>query len=81
MHKYIGYTRDLELDNEKRAVRMIRKWKLSVDVDKYIKGANAYIHFYNWMGYTRRWSKPTNSPPYISRTTAKSVSLLSIVTE
>lgn len=62
VHKYIGYTRDLELDNEKRVVRMIRKWKLSVDVDKYIKGANAYIHFYNWMGYTRRWSKPTNSP-------------------
>jgi hypothetical protein len=59
---HIGYSRDLELDNEKRAVRMIRKWKLSIDIDEYVKAANAYIHFYNWMGLTRKWSKPKNSP-------------------
>lgn len=60
--KHIGVARDLELDNEKRSVRMIRKWKLSINTADYIKKANAYVHFYNWMLLTRRWSKPSNTP-------------------
>ncbi len=59
---HLGISRDLELDNEKRSVKIIRKFKLSIDIPSYIKKANAYAHFYNWMYYTRRWSKPTNSP-------------------
>lgn len=60
--RVIGYSRDLELDNEKRAVAMIEKWDLPIDVDDYIRKANAYILFYNWMHKTRRWSVPPNTP-------------------
>ena len=52
----------MELDNERRTAKLIKKWKLSIDLKDYIKKANAYIHFYNWMFHTRKWSSPTNSP-------------------
>ena len=60
--KHLAVSRDLELDNEKRSVKMIRKWKLSIDVEDYVKKANAYVLFYNWMYHSRRWSSPQNSP-------------------
>ena len=62
--KYIGMARDLELDNEKRAVKIIQDWGLDefIDLEQYTQKANAYIMFYNWLGKTRRWSKPNNSP-------------------
>lgn len=60
--KYLGYVRDLELDNEKRAVALIKKWGLNVDIDMYIKKANAYVQFYNYIYHTRKWSNPKNSP-------------------
>ena len=62
LKRAIGYARDLELDNEKRTVAMIQKWDLPVDVDDYIKKANAYILFYNWMHETRKWTTPPNTP-------------------
>jgi hypothetical protein len=62
IEKYIAAIRDLELDNEKRTVRIIKEWGLSIDPVAYTKRANAYIHFYNWMHYTRKWSKPENAP-------------------
>lgn len=54
---------ELELDNEKRSARLIGKYDLSIDKEKYIKKANAYLYFHHWMRKTRRWSSPTN-PPY-----------------
>jgi hypothetical protein len=60
--KYMQIAIDLELDNERRSVKMMRKWGLSIDTKKYTKAANAYLQFYNWMLQTRKWSKPTNSP-------------------
>ena len=60
--KHIGVSRDLELDNEKRAVKIIKKFELKVDLVHYVKKANAYVQFYNWMLVTRKWSKPKNSP-------------------
>lgn len=60
--RHLGIARDLELDNEKRAVALIQEWGLKVDVDHYIRKANAYVQFYNYMGISRRWSKPGNSP-------------------
>ena len=65
--KWLGYSRDLELDNEKRTVALIEKWGLNVDTKMYIKKANAYIQFYNYMYYSRKWSKPGNSP-YTNKT-------------
>jgi hypothetical protein len=50
------------LDNEKRTVKLIKKWKLPIDLNDYIKKANAYIQFYNWMRYSKRWSSPGNAP-------------------
>jgi hypothetical protein len=59
---HMAKVRDLELDNEKRSVKMIKKWNLGIDLDMYIKKANAYILFYNHILTTRRWSKPKNNP-------------------
>jgi hypothetical protein len=60
--KHISNCRDLELDNEKRSVSVIKKFKLNVDIDHYIKKANAYVQFYNYMKYSRRWCTPERSP-------------------
>jgi len=60
--EHLSICRDLELENEKRSVKLIKKWGLSIDVEDYTRKANAYVMFYNWMKQTRRWSKPKNSP-------------------
>jgi hypothetical protein len=60
--QHLAVARDLELDNEKRTVELIKKYNLSIDITDYIKRANAYVHFYNWLGHTRRWCTPANSP-------------------
>lgn len=59
--KHINLVRDLELDNEKRTVKLIKKFGLG-DYKTYTKKANAYLLFYNYMKITRRWSSPKNSP-------------------
>lgn len=58
----IGYARSLELDNEKRTVAMIKKWQLPIDLDDYIRKANAYVLSYNWVHKKRRWSVPPHTP-------------------
>lgn len=58
----LNVSRDLELDNEKRAVEVFRKWNLPVDVNLYIKKSNAYVLFYNYLKISRKWSDPGNSP-------------------
>ena len=60
--RYLAYSRDLELDNEKRTVKLIKKWKLPIDIKDYVQRANSYIQFYNWLYYSRKWSSPSNSP-------------------
>ena len=62
IEQHIMTARDLELDNEKRAVKLIKKFGLSINIDAYIKRANAYVLFYNHMLTVRRWCKPTNMP-------------------
>lgn len=59
---HIDNARDLELDNEKRSVDMIKKWNLPIDIPTYTKKANAYVLFYNYLKSSRRWSIPGNSP-------------------
>ncbi len=59
---HLGLCRDLELDNEKRSVTLIKKFKLPIDKKMYIKKANTYIYFYNWMVISKRWCKSSNSP-------------------
>lgn len=60
--KWIGLSRDLELDNEKRTVQLIKEFKLPINTKKYTRSANAYVLFYNWMLISRRWCKPSNTP-------------------
>lgn len=60
--RHMAAVRDLELDNEKRSVRMIKLCDLDIDLDNYIRKANAYILFYNHMLITRKWSTPKNNP-------------------
>ncbi len=62
IQKHLASSRDLELDNEIRSVKMIKKWKLPIDIATYTKKANAYVIFYNYMKYSRKWSSPGNSP-------------------
>jgi hypothetical protein len=62
--RHIDLVKELELDNEKRSVSIIKKFDLtnSVDIDSYTRKANAYIQFYNYIKITRRWSDPKNTP-------------------
>lgn len=59
---HIRSMRDLELDNEKRVIKLIREFDLPIDVKRYTKKANGYVYFYTWMMKTRRWSSIENSP-------------------
>ena len=58
----LAYSRNLELDNEKRSVKLIKKWKLPIDIKDYVKRANAYVQFYNYLYYSKKWCRPNNSP-------------------
>lgn len=59
---HINVARDLELDNEKRVVKLIKSFGLNINIDTYTQKANAYIMFYNWLKQTRKWCKKDNSP-------------------
>lgn len=61
-HECIDKLRELELDCEKRSVEKIKKYKLPIDLNTYIRKANAYVFFYNYIKITRRWSDPKNTP-------------------
>jgi hypothetical protein len=58
---HLGIVREMELDNERRSVQMIKKWNLSVDVKEYVREANSYVQLYNWMYHSRIWPAV---PPY-----------------
>lgn len=60
--KWMALSRDLELDNEKRSVQLIKDFNLPINIRKYTQSANAYVLFYNWMLTSRKWCKPGNTP-------------------
>jgi len=60
--QHLAVCRDLELDNEKRSVEMIKKHNLPIDIKRYIKRANAYVQFYNYLYISRKWSNSKNTP-------------------
>lgn len=60
--KYIKWIIAVELENEKRSVELIKKLNLDfIDIPLYIKKANIYLQFYNWVLIHRKWTKP-NKP-------------------
>lgn len=70
LEQYLDALRNLEIDCEKRVVKLIKKYKLPIDTKKYIKEANAYIYFYNHIKVYREWYK-SNEPPYINKELVK----------
>jgi len=65
--RYLGACRDLELDNERRTVEIIKEFGLSLDIKEYIQKANSYVHYYNYMYYNREWCSGENSPYRIKK--------------
>lgn len=57
---------DCELDCERRAVAMIKKYKFPLEIVPYCKQANAYAYFYHLVYKHRRWyevgKEPYNNP-------------------
>lgn len=62
--RYLMLTKYMELDNEKRAVEIIKKWNLDtiINLKHYIKKCNAYVQWYNWLKISRKWTQPGNQP-------------------
>ena len=60
--KHVAVVRDMELDCERRAVKLIKKYDLKIDTKLYTKRANAYVLYYNWLLLTRKWCTKKNSP-------------------
>jgi hypothetical protein len=60
--RYLSICRDLELDNEKRSVKIIKKYNLPIDIKDYTKRANAYVQFYNYLAVSRKWCNSKNTP-------------------
>lgn len=52
----------LELDCEKRAVSYIQKYELEIDIEDYIQRANAYMYFWRYLRYSKKWCNPYNAP-------------------
>jgi hypothetical protein len=52
----------LEIDCEKRAVEKIKKHKLSLDIDNYIRRANVYMFSWRYFLDLRCWYHPYYKP-------------------
>ncbi len=53
--KHLEVVRKMELGAEKMSVKLIKKYKLNVNVSDYIKKANVYVYFYNFVYLHRTW--------------------------
>lgn len=60
--KHIDAYKWLELDCEKRSVKKFKKYGIPFNESEYIQKANAYVQFYNYMKYSRRWCSKKNTP-------------------
>lgn len=54
----IASVQRVEADCERRALRLAREMDAPIDLDRYARAANAYIHFHNLIGETRKWYRP-----------------------
>lgn len=53
---------EVELDNEKRVINLIDEFGLPINKKGYIKKANSYVYFYQYMKEIKRWCSPKNTP-------------------
>lgn len=58
----INYYLGLEADCERRAIKLIRERGLEIDIEDYIKGANAYLYMYPIIEKDGVWC--SNKAPY-----------------
>ncbi|KAF1706271.1 hypothetical protein [Pseudoxanthomonas sacheonensis] len=58
----IEVRRELEADCERRTIRLIKELQAPIDLDRYTRGANAYIHFHNVMADKRKWYEGGRGP-------------------
>lgn len=79
-YNYIDRTIKLERDCEQRTVAVIEKYELPIEIDQYIKYANAYIGFYAAMAQYRKWYNPLKAPYNSKRIAAKMPSNLNTLT-
>lgn len=61
----LANTIELEWDCECRAVDLIKKNNLDIDVDDYCRGTNAYLLYYHAVHSQRKWTK--GKSPYSPR--------------
>lgn len=66
--KYIKIIQNLELECEKLAIDIIKKYNIPLDINHYIQAANAYIYLYSWLYYIRKWP---NIMPYQNKQIVK----------
>jgi hypothetical protein len=52
----------IELECEQRAVKLIKKHKLPLDIPTYIQGANTYMYYWKYIYEKRVWHAPDLSP-------------------
>jgi len=55
--KIIQSVIDMELDCERRSVKMIKEFSLPIDIKEYIFVAYTYLNFYNYVKKHRTWFK------------------------
>jgi hypothetical protein len=53
---------ELEWDCERTVLQLVKRYKLPIDVEKYIRGANCYLFFYHTVHETRAWTSKNRSP-------------------
>jgi hypothetical protein len=53
---------EIEWDCERIALSLIKKYKLPIDKEKYIRGANCYLFFYYAVQELRLWTSAGRSP-------------------
>lgn len=52
----------LELDCERRAINLIKKFNLPLNVEDYAQRASAYVYFYSFVKQVRKWYKIGKEP-------------------
>ena len=60
VEKSVRGSQELEADNERRTVEVIKKYDLPIDLEAYRQKSNAYIMFYDVVLKTRMWPTGTN---------------------
>lgn len=53
---------ELEWHCESLVCSLIKKYKLDIDIDNYIRGANCYLFFYHTVEKTKSWCSNNRSP-------------------